>query len=272
MADGRLGPLATDSEEVRAVDNTLTLAIHGKVSLEVYAAEIQHFQRLVEALTRETAPGANVRWVIDELHAGSATTTVRAEGDLQAAAPIGPAYLDLGRALAASEIAAYPRSIRDEALSLVGILNGEVDFIRFETAEADVAVMALPAVTAVSAAGQGITPPAFGGVQGRVQTLTNRRGLRFTIYDTLFDRAVSCYLAEGQEDVMRDAWGRLAVVEGLVSRDPISGRPLAVRDVSRVTIVHEAAPDGYLRARGAISWRPDDPPPEVLIRRVRDAA
>jgi len=110
---------------------------------------------------------------------------------------------------------------------------------------------------------------AYGGVQGRVQTLTNRGGLRCTLYDTLFDRAVSCYLEQGHEDIMRDVWGRVAVVEGLVSRDQITGRPQVVRGVRNVTVVRQTRSDAWTSTRGILPPGPAEP--EVVIRALRDA-
>ena len=70
---------------------------------------------------------------------------------------------------------------------------------------------------------------------------------------------------------MRDVWGNVAVVEGLVERDPVTGRPAAVRDVQKVTVVREASPDGFLSARGLIRPVEGSPEPEVTIRAGRDA-
>ncbi len=98
-----------------------------------------------------------------------------------------------------------------------------------------------------------ITPsPSFGAIQGRVQSLSNRGTLRFTVYDLLYDKAVGCYIAEGKEELLLNTWGRLALIEGLITRDPINGRPLAVRQVSNIIPLQEppAAPN-YEEARGA---------------------
>lgn len=51
---------------------------------------------------------------------------------------------------------------------------------------------------------------AYSAIEGVVQTLTSRRGLRFTLFDSLHDQAVSCYLEDGQEELMRGVWGRRA--------------------------------------------------------------
>ena len=112
---------------------------------------------------------------------------------------------------------------------------------------------------------------ALGAVEGRVQTLTERKSLRFTLYDGLHDRAVSCYVREDQQEVMRDWWGKRAIVEGEVSRDIESGRPIAVRKITRVQVLSEVERGSYLSARGVAPMKPGSPLPEEVIRWLRDA-
>jgi hypothetical protein len=69
---------------------------------------------------------------------------------------------------------------------------------------------------------------------------------------------------------MREMWDKLATVEGRVARDPMSGRPLAVRRITNVTRLVEGAPQDYLNARAVLPLGPNDPWPEEAIRRVRD--
>ena len=113
---------------------------------------------------------------------------------------------------------------------------------------------------------------AYGAIEGVVQALSMRRGLRFTLYDTIFDKAVSCYLKEGRESIMRDAWGRRAIVEGTVARDSDTVRAVTVRQVSGVEIMPDPEPGSYRLARAVSPRRPDDGLlPEDRIRRLRDA-
>ncbi len=112
---------------------------------------------------------------------------------------------------------------------------------------------------------------AYGAFEGRVQTISNRGGLRFTLFDLLHDKAVSCYLAEGQQDIMADVWGRMAVVEGWVTRDPRTGRPRSVRRVRTVTAKGDGLPDGWRQARGAVPVPIGALSAEAAIRRIRDA-
>jgi hypothetical protein len=153
---------------------------------------------------------------------------------------------------------------------VVQVLRMGVEAIRFETAEADAIVSDV-----VSNAERLRMPPVFraalGTVRGRVQTVSNRNTLRFTLYDLLTDRAVSCYVPTGQEELLRDVWGRRAEVEGLVSRDPLSGRPVSVRQVRSVRLLPEAQPQAWRRSRGAVPRRAGEPRAEERIRRMRDA-
>jgi hypothetical protein len=126
--------------------------------------------------------------------------------------------------------------------------------------------LATVATTATEPAQQNCA--AFGAIEGTVQTLTSRHGLRFTIYDSLNDRAVSCYLEPGHEDIMREVWGKRAIIQGWITRDLIDGHPLAVRHITDVTPI--TTEGDYTKARAILPLGPDDPSPVGAIRRLRD--
>lgn len=143
-----------------------------------------------------------------------------------------------------------------------------MEYVRFETPTGDYTISdngdALPRRTMLVS---------IGAISGRVQTLSNRRSLRFNMYDTVHDKAVACYLQPGQEELMREAWGRRARVTGKVSRDSDSARPVAIRQILDIEILEDVAPGSYRRARGAAPWSAaggGDEMPEDIIRRIRD--
>lgn len=70
---------------------------------------------------------------------------------------------------------------------------------------------------------------------------------------------------------MLDAWGKVAIVEGMVRRDAFTGRPVSVREVTALTVQPDSPTDSYRRARGAVPVPPGGPLPEDVIRRLRDA-
>jgi hypothetical protein len=174
-------------------------------------------------------------------------------------------YLVVGQSLQRGASIPYAPAVQKAAKDMQGVLNGKVKQLVFETAEDEAAVRAAP-VPLTTKPREIITR---GAVTGRVQTVTNRGSLRFTLYDLLHDRAVGCYLAEGREDLMLGAWGKVAVVEGLVRRDPETGRPLSVRQISELVVRPEGERDSYRAARGAVQG-PFLMSPEEAIRRVRD--
>ena len=255
------------------MSDTVTLALQGEVTLYAFSRAALHFNRLVDALSADVARSEGLRWVITELEAGSAIMTARGVGDPVAAASVSTAYIGVGKALERGDASNLPERVRDEARAVVAVIESGVEAVRFETAEADATIRSLEEAFAASGAPESPSPQpvAYGGVTGRVQTLSSRGGLRFTLYDVLFDRAVSCYLAEGQEEIMLDVWGRMAVVEGLVTRDRVTGRPQVIRNVRGVTVVRDADPDAYLASRGILRRDPGDRPPEEAVRELRSA-
>lgn len=256
------------------MSDTVTLALEGAVSLSEFAAAIGRFDALIRALAVDSE-ATGVVWKLDGLDYGSATATARGMPS-NGAQPeridrVVRGFFEVGQALEHGTTVPFSASVRQEARSLAALLGGSaIQEMRFETADGGAVIRGAP--TAVTPAAKALARTAsYGAVTGRIQTLTNRKSLRFVVYDHLHDRAVPCYLVEGREAMMRQMWDRVATVEGWVTRDPGTGRPLAVRRVSGVTPLTEVEPDAYKRARGAMPRADGEPLPEDLTRRLRDA-
>ncbi len=255
-------------------ENTVTFALHGEVSLAVFADAVTRFQELVAALAAE-AHAKDVEWKIDGLEYSSAITTARGmptNGTTEeTVASIVHSYLEVGEALQKGITIPFPKPVQTPARALAALIDGtRVTSVRFETAQGD-AIVQEPVGVPIGQLVATLAKPMYGAVTGRVQTLTSRNQLRFTVYDHIYDRAVSCYLIEGQEAMMRQMWDRLAIVEGMVTRDPQTGRPLSVRKITNVTPVPEVEPQAYQHAMGVLPYGDGDPLPEDVIRRLRDA-
>lgn len=249
-------------------EKTMTLVLNGEVPLDLFARAMTRFQGLVHALTNDISPKAKIEWVVSDLNSGSAQATVRGvSSEPDAVDPIPVAYLAVGSALAEARPIPYSPRVAREARGIAKILNGKVTSIRFETQDDD--------ATVINSSGEEPRPRpigAYGAIEGRVQTLSSRNTLRFTLYDAFHDRAVSCYLQEGREDIMRDAWDRRAMVEGWISRDGITGRPTTIRRVQRVDVFGDVVPGAALRAVRGIAPLPLGAPSAVdVIRKRRDA-
>ena len=246
-------------------NNTMTIALDGNVTFDSFARAISSFDRLVKALSTHLRTRQDIEWFVDDLAKSSAIATIRGESaTMQKVELVVNSFAEVGHALETGERIDYPNTVAHPANELRRIVDDYVTSIRFETAGRDSLITNLGVPQPRT-----FMPPAYGSVEGRVQTITNRASLRFTLFDTLHDKAVSCYLQEGREEAMTKAWGHQAIVEGLVNRDPVSGRPISVREISSVQIVPDSE-FSYVNARGVLDVPDGALPPEETIRRIRD--
>lgn len=249
-------------------DDTLTLALEGDISLADFALAMQRFQKLVSALSLEVDRQDPPSWRVADLQEGSAIATVQGDGrDLRKTMKVITSYHAVGQALERNTDISSSEPVKKAARGLAQLTERPtINRVRFETALGD-SVIAEPQKKANMPA----LVVSFGAIRGTVQTLTNRRGLRFTLYDTIFDRPIACYLQIGQEDIMRGAWGRHALVSGEISRDPTTYHALVIRNISDIQTLENAPEGSYQEARGIFQYNPNAPA-ELLIRRLRDAA
>lgn len=247
--------------------DTITLALNGEVTMAHFASAMSDLRALVQALSEELGVAEQVEWLVYDLQVGSANTTLRGEADvLKQVERVVEAYTEVGEALQSRQRPPFSDRVVRAAYGITDILDDRVTSVRFETADKDVTIVERLGVTVAPA-----TVRSYGAIEGIVQTLTNRKGLRFNLYDTLHDRAVSCYVQEGKEDLMREIWGKRASVEGEVSRESVSGRPVAVRGIMAIRMLPEMKKGSYLEARGVVPLKAGASMPEEIIRQLRDA-
>lgn len=67
-----------------------------------------------------------------------------------------------------------------------------------------------------------------GSVEGRLETITERRGLRFVVYQSINDRPVNCYFDEQLISQITVAFGKRIYVRGIV-RYRRSGEPISIK-------------------------------------------
>ena len=248
--------------------DSVTFRLDGELTIDKVADAFARFRAVLLALEQEEE--AHVRWVLAGLNYGSAGITACAEPlDDDAVSKI-PAmterYIDAGRRVSRGE-SGHARPLLRVVRDLTDVATDQNRVI-LETADDDVIFVA-PAPDLEVEPARPQTTRSLGTVRGRVETLSHRKGFRFTVYELASDRPVSCYLQADHEDQMRDAWGRVADVTGVVTRDAGNGRPLAVRRITSVDVVHEGEMRGFLRARGVIRG---GEPAESVVRRIRDAS
>jgi hypothetical protein len=252
--------------------DTLTVALEGDtISLEKFAAALRTTLRMVTALAGEVAHNSSpIEWVIDGLDRGSAVATIRglaAPGEEESVELVVAAFGDVARAMESGERITRARAVVNQARQFEKLLGEDVTEIRIETPDRDATIRQQDRLAVL------VAPQArqnYGAIRGRIQTLSNRGSLRFTLYDTIYDKAVSCYLGDAQQELVRGLWGQIAVVEGLVRRDP-QGKPVTIREITAIVPLREPEPGRWREAFGAVPISPGGESAEATIRRLRDA-
>jgi hypothetical protein len=245
--------------------NTLTLKLNGVIQLTDFAKSVENFSILVTALTEEIGGNTDVEWNIIQLEAGSALATVQGyASDPQTIWRIVQGFETVAKSLENDLPIPYSDEVADAARKITQVIDSKINSVMFITGSSS-------AMITTAIVGEPIIKDyTLGTVTGIVDTLSRRRGLKFTLYDILFDRGVICHLAEDNQEIMREAWGRRVTVHGRVQRDPDTGKPLIVRDISHLDIHEEYIPGSYKRARGVLPRQYGDQPAEKIIRRHRD--
>jgi hypothetical protein len=249
--------------------DTITLALDGDIPLDEFARGLSLFNTLIRELTIEIGRDIQVSWSVESLEAGSAITTIKGDSErIDVVDEIVHAYLNVGRALQLHEPIPYSDKVAQPARELTKLLNGHIKSVRFENPDEDVIIDShyTPATRPAPLA----PVKANGIVRGIVETLSRRRGIRFALYDVLFGRPVNCYLPEGEESRVKEFWGQLVVVSGIVTRNPKTGYAYNVRRITDIRSAESSEPGSYKLARGVFKLKQGETS-EGAIRASRDA-
>lgn len=245
----------------------LTLALEGEVDLQEFASAISNFNLLINQLSKEVGGNAKIEWIVEELHAGSAIATFRGVyAEITPIENVVSAYEEVGDAIASGREIPFSSTVKKYTAALTNIIDGKVSALRFETPNKEFLIGG-------KVEGESALPIkyTYGTVKGIVETLSKHKKLSFTLWDSVFEKPIHCYFKPGEEENMRDVWGKKAVVSGRVGRQPKTGRAVIVRDVNYVRPIEESEKGSFRRARGALAWGKGQETAEDLIRRLRDA-
>ena len=250
-------------------NDTLTFALDGQVTIDTLVKSVVELRRVVSGLSREVAPGANLSWIVEDLRGGSMAVEMRGASETGASLSdveaVSDAWLTLGRQMAEGSEPTYSMDVIRSCRELRRIAHSGGNRMTIGNTIDDVVIRT---------DGQSQTPAptrSYGSVTGRIQTISSRRSLKFTLYELRTDVAVQCYLGSGQQELMRERWGRLACVRGTLTRDFDTGLPLSVRQITDIEIMTDLPAYRFEQARGVSPWRPGDTPAEEMIRELRDA-
>ncbi len=232
-----------------AQNDNVTLKLDGVVPFTDFATAVSELDELLKSLSSEiTGSPATVQWKVVGLSASSAVTTIQGTADDPTdVSPIVTAYSLIGRALQNHSEIPYSEDVRRRATSIASLLSDEVTAIHFTTPSGQHIVREPP-----ERQDRSVAVDSFGTVEGRIRTLSDRQNLKFMLYDSLFDSAVTCFLSSEQADEARRLWRERVAVEGLVRRDPQTGIPTQIRNIRAIHRIPSAAPGSYREARGAL--------------------
>ena len=68
----------------------------------------------------------------------------------------------------------------------------------------------------------------YGTVEGKLDTLSARGGVHFTIYEPIWDKGVNCSVPSDLVDTMQKMWRQRIAAHGMVHYDA-EGRPMSIR-------------------------------------------
>lgn len=248
-------------------DKRITIAYEGIVHLAEFESLVTNFKSLVNNLSREVANASNIEWEIAELNAGSAFLTVEGHHpDADKVPTVVNAWASMGASLQRGEAIPYSDTIKESVDGLLQPLNGKVSAARWGTVNAEYKITRSQVVRQLPSAGTVYT---LGIVKGRVQTITTRNKLQFTLFDHLSNNAVYCQLDPQMKEEIRKYWDEEVLVSGQVERNLRTGLAKSIRQVTAIERAPKVDPEAYKKTRGLLAWMGDEPA-EKLIRRVRD--
>ena len=251
-------------------DTTLVLALEGDVTLYKFSEAVSHFQSLLQHLTQEVAGDSKIQWDLEDLQYGSAIMTVIGRADYdEPIMRVVSAFEDVGQSLQSHKPIAFSKYVAKQAMALTELIGQDIKSVRFGTSRKEAIIYGLFDSKRADTAKPMVS---FGTVKGRVQSISNRGKLRFTVYDSMFDKPVSCYVKEDRQEALTDIWDKVVFVSGRVTRQPDSGQPVSVRDITAIDFVPIVQPGSYRKARGILANNDVEiESAEVSIRRLRDA-
>ena len=246
----------------------VTLRLNGDVPLDLYVRAIRGFLDLIDALSLEVARTNEIEWSIADLDAGSAYAAVRGiYYDIDSVERVVEAYRTIGTAISTDRPIPYSETIALHTSRITSVLNSRIRSIGLGIEDEEIVVDKPFRIEEEEER----KVYSLGTIKGIAGTITNRPSLKLTVFDTLFDRAVFCFLENDMREDVRGAWDKQVEVTGMIFRDPDTGRPVEVRGVSQVSVIDDLGSFSFEELRGVLYDEEDQEPAEVTIRRLRDA-
>lgn len=246
--------------------NQIALKLEGTVDLDEYAKAITAFNELVQALTKEVGD-TDVVWSISDLEYGSAY--VESQGYAPTFEPIErvvSAYHIVAGAIFSRETIPYSYPVVESARKLASLIGENISALSMLAGEHIATRIVQPIERVVKIE----KVHSVGILTGQVETLQRRRN-SFTLYDSIFDQGIQCFVNDDLIEQLRYAWGKEVSVTGNITRDPETGRPLEMRDVISIDVQDNDQDDVLQQAKGILLQYASPIPSEKRIQELRHA-
>lgn len=254
--------------------NQITIVLNGVVTLDDYSKAMSGFTSLIKNLHSQHAKKIDIEWQVEQLESGSAIATIRGNVENKDqeifVERIVNDYEHIGEISEKGNYDDIPEYAKMPMQSITSVINGKIPTIRFETQDKDFSVTVNYKTHIKNEKYLHIPTLYFDTVIGRVQNLFQQPTYRFTLYENITQKPVSCYLNADYEEIMRDAWGKYACVEGMVKINPIDGLPESIRDIKNVMVYKDTGNDTWESAVGAANGILGEYTPEDFVRSLRD--
>lgn len=259
------------------ITKAFIIQLDGDVTLARFYRALEALNGTLEAISDEVNQRYPSSILIDDLSYGSAIAAVGIDFDQEIiASKFEKCFASVARHVRNNTVQDLPESLQGSGKRLheAAMMDDGAGF----TLSTDTSDFVINPALWTNAPGQAIenlnmdTAKAFGTVTGMLQSPNSRGALKVVVYDELNDKAVRVSLADDQHELVRELWDTNVVVEGMVRRDPASGRPLAVTEVRNISKKNEPGdPFAWRNARGVLSHIHPEKSSEQLIREARNA-
>lgn len=213
----------------------LTIDLEGDLPLEKFERAVGAFFDLIKEVTREALlENQKIRWTVT-VRAGSAilnaiphySEDVAAQArEILHAIPSGVKSIESGT----EEI---PKLFNREAVRAVKKLGGlqglkptDITAVKIRSGSEKASVTPKSVVVADSLIGG--QRQSYGSIEGKMQTITDRDGFRFVVYDSLFDHRVDCFIDEELMEKAVGSFRKRVRVSGMVQYDRM-GDPVSIK-------------------------------------------
>jgi len=248
------------------VSYNLTLRLKGEIPFRDLAKTFAGFQKLLDTIAQEIGKGNDIEWTTGNMSGGSAEVTITGQSeDMEIVEKTIDATDVIFTNLSLSRPIPYSDYVARQARMLTNVINGKINEISIEAGKEERRI-----TERIDDSSDIRKRYSHDTIKGKVQTLRRHRAFEFTLYDSLFGKAVNCHVTAEQEDQMRQLWGHIVFVSGLVGRDNKTGRPVDVRNIREIRAVPDVPPGTYEEAAGIFDLR--DRNPEAIVRELRNTS